>query len=264
MNPMVNVATSAARAAAKIILTGLDRIDSVRIAEKSRNDFVTSVDKAAEAEIIAVLSNAYPDHKFLSEEAYSDTELNDTDSFWIIDPLDGTTNFIHRIPHFAIAMAFYHKGKVELSLVYDPVRDELFTALRGKGARCNQQRMRVSSLRKLDRALIATGFPSRNAERQAPYIATINDCFERVGGVRRSGSAALDIAYVACGRYDGFFDTDLKVWDVAASNLLVQESGGYVKDFAGNSSDIICDNIIVSNPDLYPQIQALVADHYSV
>lgn len=257
MNSMLNVATTAVRSAAKIILTGLDRIDSIRITEKSRNDFVTSVDKAAESEIIATLSQAYPDHHFLSEESFSETELNTKDNFWIIDPLDGTTNFIHRIPHFAISVAFYHKGQVEMALVYDPVKDEIFTALRGKGARCNQHRIRVSQCKHLDRALLAmTGFTMRS-ERSEECLKILNNAYGSVGAVRRSGSSALDLAYVAAGRYDGLLDIGLKPWDVAAGNMLVKESGGYVCDLQGKH-DLLATDVIAANPSLCAEIQKLL------
>lgn len=258
MNAMLNTALTAARSAAKIILTGLDRIDSVRIAEKNRNDFVTSVDKAAESEIIATLQQAYPDHLFLSEESYNDTKLNSKDSFWIIDPLDGTTNFIHRIPHFAISIAFYTKGEVEMGLVYDPVKDELFTALKGKGARCNQSRIRVSQCKRAEDAILSVPGCAVKPERHSECLNLINNTYSKVAGIRRSGSACLDLAYVAAGRYDGFIDLDLHSWDVAAGNLLVKESGGYVRDFSGKHDPLVSKDIITANPSLWPQLQKLV------
>ncbi|MEE3002931.1 MAG: inositol monophosphatase family protein [Pseudomonadota bacterium] len=261
MNSMLNVALTAARSAAKIILTGLDRIDSVRITEKSKNDFVTSVDKAAESEIVATLSDAYPDHLFLSEEQHNETKLNKKDKFWIIDPLDGTTNFIHRIPHFAISIAFYAGGDIECSLVYDPVKDELFTAVRGQGARCNQHRMRVTSCKEINKSLLVSGFPARSPELHHDYVLMMEKCLKSIAGFRRSGSAALDLAYVAAGRYDGYIDTDLKEWDVAAGSLLVRESGGYIRDFKGTNTTLPCHNIIAANPGLWPELQQLIINN---
>ena len=257
-NAMLNTALTAARSAAKIILTGLDRIDSVRIAEKNRNDFVTSVDKAAETEIIAILKEAYPDHLFLAEESFNDTKLNKNDNFWIIDPIDGTTNFIHRIPHFATSIAFYSKGRVELGLIYDPVKDELFSAVNGKGARCNQNRIRVNQCKKVEEALIAISGGGFDETRNNEFLTIVNNIFSNAAGVRRSGSAALDLAYVAAGRYDGFIDIGLQPWDVAAGNLMVTEAGGYVRDFKGAHDSLVSKDIITANPSLWPQLQKLV------
>jgi len=257
MQPMLHVATTAARAAAKIILTGLDRIDSVRIEEKRKHDFVTSVDKAAEAEIIYILQQAYPDHHFLSEEGFADTPLTDKGSYWIIDPLDGTMNFIQRIPHFAISIAYYEAGKVEMGLVYDPIRDELFTAMRGKGARLNQTRLRVGQKRKLDHAFLATGIPHHD---DTEALTSIQPIISAVAGVRKMGAASLDLAYVAAGRFDAYIDKNLQVWDSAAGNLLVQEAGGYVRDFSGGQSDLTSSTLIATNPDLYDILEPLLAD----
>jgi myo-inositol-1(or 4)-monophosphatase len=237
----------AARQAAKTILVGLDRIDSIRITEKRKNDFVTSVDKASEHEIITMLQQAYPSHQFLSEEGFSTTALNDKDDFWIIDPLDGTTNFIYGIPHFAISIAFMSKGKLEYGLIYDPIKDELFTAVRGSGARLNQRRISVSPRKSLEGALIGAG---SRVETQALH--------GRVGSMRRSGSAALDLAYVAAGRYDGFVDANLKTWDVAAGHLLIAEAGGQIKDFSGRSGLFVTDTLIASNKALYTELHPLV------
>lgn len=255
MQPMLHIATTAARAAAKIILTGLDRIDSVRIEEKRKHDFVTSVDKAAEAEIIHTLQQAYPDHQFLSEEGFASTTLTDKGSYWIIDPLDGTMNFIQRIPHFAISIAYYEAGKVEMGLVYDPIRDELFTAIRGKGARLNQSRLRVGQKRKLEHTFLALGMP-RSGDTSG--FAPIQHIVSQVAGVRKMGAASLDLAYVAAGRFDTYLAKDLQVWDSAAGNLLVQESGGYVRDFSGAQSDLTYQTLVATNPDLYAGLKPLL------
>ena len=257
MQPMLHVATTAARAAAKIILTGLDRIDSVRIEEKRKHDFVTSIDKAAEAEIIHTLKQAYPDHQFLSEEGFADTPLSDKGSYWIIDPLDGTMNFIQRIPHFAISIAYYEAGKVEMGLVYDPVRDELFSAIRGKGARLNQGRIRVTEKRKLAHAFCATGIPHHGEADALPIMEAV---VPAVAGIRKMGSAALNLAYVAAGRFDVYLDKGLHIWDTAAGHLLVQEAGGYIRDFSGARADIGSADIIVANPDLSEAFQSLLVD----
>lgn len=254
----LNVAVHAARSASRIVLDALDRLDTITVEEKTPNDFVTSVDKAVEREIIRNILEIYPDHKFLSEELYATGELNNKDSFWIIDPLDGTTNFMHGFPHFAISIAYYTEGEVKCGVVYDPVANELFTAIKGKGARLNQQRLRVSKRRNLKSALLCTGFPCRRPESQQFFVDLLADLFKEVSGIRKTGSAALDLAYVAAGRFDAVIDSDLKVWDTAAASLLVTESGGLITDFAGNSGGIQSNEIICANPRLHDIISKMV------
>lgn len=260
----LNVAVQAARSTSRMVLDALDRLDTLAIEEKTPNDFVTSMDKAVEREIIAHISGIYPEHNFLSEELHATTELNDKDSFWIIDPIDGTTNFMHGFPHFAISIAYYAEGDVQCGVVYDPVANELFTAMKGKGARLNnQQRLRVSNRKKLAGALLCTGFPCRTPESQQFFMTLIADLFKDVSGIRKTGSAALDLAYVAAGRFDGLIDRDLKVWDTAAGNLLVTESGGILTDFSGNSKGIHSNEILCANPRIYAQLSKLVTEHLS-
>ena len=258
----LNVAVQAARSTSRMVLDALDRLDTLTIEEKTPNDFVTSMDKAVEREIIAHISEIYPDHKFLSEELYATTELNDKDNFWIIDPIDGTTNFMHGFPHFAISIAYYSAGQVQCGVVYNPVANELFTAMKGKGARLNnQQRLRVSNRKKLTGALLCTGFPCRTPEMQQLFITLMADLFKDVSGIRKTGSAALDLAYVAAGRFDGLVDSDLKIWDTAAGSLLVTESGGILTNFAGHSDGIHSKEIMCANPRIYAALSKLVSEH---
>jgi myo-inositol-1(or 4)-monophosphatase len=258
----LNTAVQAARSASKIILDALERLDTISVYEKAPNNFVTSIDQAVEREIIGQISDAYPNHKFLSEESHAEEALNDQDSFWIIDPLDGTTNFMHGLPHFAISISYYEAGQVQCAVVYDPVANELFTAMKGKGARLNQQRLRVSKHKKLRGALLCTGFPCRKPEEQKFFVALINDLFKEVSGIRKTGSAALDLAYVAAGRFDALVDSDLKLWDTAAGSLLVTESGGILTDFSGNSDSangIHSAEIMCANPSVYAAVSKVVA-----
>jgi myo-inositol-1(or 4)-monophosphatase len=254
----LNIAVQAARSSSKIVLDALDRLDTITVEEKTPNNFVTSVDKAVEREIIRHISETYPEHQFLSEELYTETALHDKDSFWIIDPLDGTTNFMHGFPHFAISIAYYEAGQVQCGVVYDPVANELFTAIRGKGARLNQQRLRVSKRKKLAGSLLSVGFPCRTPEKQQFFMTLITDLFKEVSGIRKTGSAALDLAYVAAGRFDALIDSDLKLWDTAAASLLVTESGGIVSDFSGNSDGIHSNEIMCANPTLHNQLSKMV------
>ena len=258
MSATLHTAVQPTRSAATLILTGLDRIDSVRITEKRKHDFVTSVDKAVEHEMIETLQQAYPSHQFLSEERFAHTKLNDKDDFWIIDPIDGTTNFIYGIPHFAISVAFMSKGRLECAVVYDPVKDEMFTAIRGAGARLNQRRIRVSPRTNINGALIATGTPGHDSVRQNSYVRSLQALLPEVGSFRRSGSAALDLAYVAAGRFDGFIDVDLYTWDVAAGHLLVKEAGGHIKDFSGRSGLFITESLIAGNNTMFDALQPIM------
>ena len=255
----LNIAINAATIAGKIIVDASDRIDSIRIEEKGVNDFVTSVDKKVESLLIEEISKVYPDHKILSEEFFPDTELFEEDSVWIIDPLDGTTNFIHGFPHYAISIAFYSEGNVQSGLVYNPITNELFTALRGKGARLNQNRIRASKNNNIKGSLICTGFPSKHQKRHDLYMNLVENLFSEVVGMRRTGSAALDLCYVAAGRFDAYIDTDLKVWDTAAASLVARESGVMVTDFSARGSDLNCKEILASNAQLHGKLKKLLA-----
>lgn len=249
MHPMVNIATDAARRASKIILRAVDHIDSISISEKNPHDYVTEIDKAAEQEIINSLRKVYPDHQIIAEE--SGVLAGNEETTWIIDPLDGTRNFIHGFPHFAISIAFQSKGKIEHGVIYDPLRNELFSASRGEGARLNDKKIRVSSQKKLEDALIGTGFPFRLPQHLKTYLSLFEALLPQTGDMRRAGSAALDLAYVAAGRLDGFFEIGLQPWDIAAGVLLIREAGGLISDFDGKENYLASGNVISGNPKVF-------------
>jgi myo-inositol-1(or 4)-monophosphatase len=248
---MLNIAIRAARNAGNIIIRNLDRVDQLAVHSKERNDFVTEVDRQAEKEIIHVLRKAYPDHAILAEE--SGLHHGD-DHQWIIDPLDGTTNYLHGFPQFAVSIALRYRGRLEQAVVYDPVLQELFTATRGAGAHLNDRRIRVSSRQSLEGALLGTGFPRKNRQYLDTYLDMFRALFPRTAGIRRAGSAALDLAYVACGRLDGFWEIGLSTWDMAAGVLLIQEAGGLSGDLLGGHNHLEQGNIVAANPKLFPVI----------
>lgn len=242
---MLNIAIKASRSASKIINQYLDHMDALDISEKSNNDVVTQVDKLCEQEIISHIHKAYPNHGILAEE--SGTTKGD-DYTWIIDPLDGTRNFVHGFPQFCISIAVKHKDELEVAAIYDPVRQELFTATRGAGAQLNSRRIRVSKRKKLDECLIGTGFPFRDSQHFKPYMNSFERIFPQTAGVRRAGAAALDLAYVASGRLDGFWEASLKPWDMAAGVLIIKEAGGIVTDYQGNEDFMENGTVIAGNP----------------
>lgn len=248
MHPMLNLAVRAARNAGNVMLRSVDRVDTLTITSKARNDFVSEVDRQAEQEIIAVIRKAYPNHGILAEE--SGVHPGD-DYVWIIDPLDGTTNFLHGFPQFSVSIGIQHKGVFSHAVVYDPLRQELFTASRGAGARLNNKRMRVTQLTGLEGALLGTGFPFKHQEHIDCYLRTFKSFTEMTAGIRRAGSAALDLAYVAAGRLDGFWEFGLKKWDMAAGVLLIQESGGLVGDLSGGSEFMNTGNVVAANPKTF-------------
>jgi myo-inositol-1(or 4)-monophosphatase len=232
MQPLLNIAVRAARRAGDIIVRAIPRLDAVEIHSKGRNDYVTEIDRAAEADIIETIRRLYPDHAFLAEESGSS---GDSEVVWIIDPLDGTTNFMHGFPTFAVSIAAQVRGRVEHAVVFDPMRQELFTASRGEGAQLEGRRIRVSKQTTLEGSLIATGFPYRaDSPWLDEYLAMLKAVMTRCAGVRRPGAAALDLAYVAAGRVDGFWELGLKPWDTAAGTLLITEAGGRVGTLKGN------------------------------
>ncbi len=248
MHPIVNIATRAARRAGDVIVRHLDRLDSIEVTSKSANDFVTEVDRLAEREIIAILQKAYPRFGYLAEE--SGEKVGSDASYWIIDPLDGTTNFLRGVPHFAVSIALVTNHQVEHAVIYDPVRQELFSASRGSGAYVNDRRMRVSRAKGVNGTLLATGFPFRNKPLTKTYLNTFRSLFEECADVRRAGSAALDLAYVAAGRYDGFWEFGLGKWDFAAGALMIKEAGGVISDPFGDddyfeSGDVVAGGIKV-------------------
>jgi myo-inositol-1(or 4)-monophosphatase len=231
MHPLLNIAIGAARRAGDVIIRSLDRVGTLVVSEKGRNDFVSEVDRAAEQAVIAAIHKAYPTHGILAEE--SGAHAGD-DYTWVIDPLDGTTNFLHGFPQFAVSVACRHRGRAEVAVVLDPTRGELFTAERGAGTILDGRRLRVSQRLGLEGALIGTGFPYReNKKWLKPYLAMLERVMDATAGVRRPGAAALDLAYVAAGRLDGFWEVGLSPWDTAAGNLLITEAGGRVGDFTG-------------------------------
>ena len=231
MHPLLNIAIGAARRAGDVIVRSLDRVGALVVSEKGRNDFVSEVDRAAEQVLIASIRKAYPSHGFLAEE--SGAQAGD-EYTWVIDPLDGTTNFLHGLPHFAVSVACRHRGRAEVAVVFDPTRGELFTAERGAGTQLDGRRLRVSQRAGLEGALVGTGFPYReNRKWLGPYLAMLERVMNATAGVRRPGAASLDLAYVAAGRLDGFWEVGLSPWDTAAGNLLITEAGGRVGDFTG-------------------------------
>jgi len=251
MHPTLNIAVRAARSAGNVIIRNLDRLDSLAIHTKDRNDFVTEVDQKAEQEIIYTLRKAFPDHGILAEES----GLREGDDYqWIIDPLDGTTNFLHGFPQFAVSIALRHKGRLEHGVVYDPLRQELFTASRGAGAMLNDRRLRVTKRNSLDGALLGTGFPFKSQQHLETYLDMFRALFPNTAGIRRPGSAALDLAYVAAGRLDGFWEIGLNIWDMAAGVLLIQEAGGLSSDFLGGHSYLENGNLVAGSPKVFTDI----------
>lgn len=263
MHPVVNIAINAARNASKIIMSMWGRVDIRDISEKSRNDFVTEVDKLAESEIIKTLKKPYPDHTFIAEE--SGIAQGDESYVWIIDPLDGTTNYIHGIPHFAVSIAMKYKNKLEHAVIFDPIRNELFTATRGEGARLNDRRLRVSQQSKIEHALLGTGFPYKTPEAIDPYLRVFENLLPQVRGMRRAGSAALDLAYVAAGRFDGFWEFFLSPWDIAAGALLIKEAGGLVGDIYGGEKYLETGHIVAGNNKIFKALlQVIKAQSISI
>jgi len=258
MHPLLNTAVKAARRAGAIINRASLDLDLLRIGRKAPNDFVTEVDQAAEAAIIEVLSKAYPDHDFLAEETgttgASGKRGAASDYVWIIDPLDGTTNFIHGFPQYAVSIGLAHRGQMSQAVIYDPVHNDLFIASKGKGAMLNDRRIRVSQRDRLDESLIGTGFPFRNFESLELYVSMFKELTQKTAGMRRPGAASLDLAYVACGRLDGFFEMGLMPWDAAAGSLLITEAGGLIGNFQGESDYLFHENIIGGSPKIFGQL----------
>jgi len=258
MHPTLNIAVKAARRAATIINRASTQIDLLPVQTKSPNDFVTEVDRAAEAAIIDVLRDAYPQHGILAEES---GQTGEGEYQWIIDPLDGTTNFIHGFPQYAISIALARNGVLEQAVVFDPTRNELFTASKGTGAYLNERRIRVSKRIRLSESLIGTGFPFREFDHLDAYLAMFRDLTQRTAGIRRPGAAALDLAYVACGRLDGFWEMGLQPWDMAAGVLLIQEAGGLVSDLAGEADFMRSGNIVAGGPKVFGQLLPVIQAH---
>jgi myo-inositol-1(or 4)-monophosphatase len=256
MHPMLNTAVKAARKAGSIITRASFDVDKLTIRRKQQNDFVSEVDDAAEEAIISTLRDAYPDHGFLGEESgYKD---RDAEFLWVIDPLDGTTNFLHGVPQYCVSIGLLQKGVPQQAVVFDPNRNELFTATRGVGAYLNDRRIRVTKTDKLEDALLGTGFPFKEVSNLDDYVRMLKNAMRTCSGVRRPGAAALDLAWVACGRYDGFWEMGLSPWDMAAGALLVREAGGLVGDFEGNEGFLDKGRIVAANSKLFASLLKLL------
>lgn len=261
LHPMLNVAIKAARAAGALINRAALDIENVRVAQKQVNDFVTEVDQAAERVIIETLLGAYPEHGIMGEESGNEFGNPNSDYVWIIDPLDGTTNFIHGFPVYCVSIALSVKGKIEHAVVYDPTRNDLFTATRGRGAFLNERRIRVSKRTQLKDCLVSTGFPFRPGDNFRAYMRMFSEITQRTAGVRRPGAAALDLAYVAAGFTDGFFETGLNIWDVAAGSLIVTEAGGLVGNFTGEADFLEQRECLAGNPRAYGQLVSILSKY---
>lgn len=255
---MLNIAVRAARSAGDIITRSAPNAGQLQIKRKSANDFATDVDRFAEQEIIKIIKTAYPDHAILAEES---GEHKGNDYVWIIDPLDGTTNYLHGFPVYAVSIALQIKGKLELGVVYDPLREELFTAERGGGAMMNNRRIRVTTQPSLKGALIGTGFPFKNPQHLDAYLGMFRALHADSAGIRRAGAAALDLAYVAIGRLDGFWEIGLHPWDMAAGILLIKEAGGVATDFAFKDQYMETGHVITGNPKMHQAMYQAIEPH---
>ena len=259
MHGMVNIGVRAARRAGEIMVRQINRLESLEVVEKGRNEFVSAVDHAAEEAIIEVIRDHYPDHAILGEESGAS---GDHEYQWIIDPLDGTTNYLHGFPVFSVSIAVARSGTLEHGVVYDPLRQEIFTASRGEGAQLDGRRIRVSKHISLRRALLATGFPYRiTGERTDAYLEMLRAVLAETSGVRRLGSAALDLCYVAAGRVDGFWELGLNKWDLAAGALIIREAGGRISDFKGTDGFMESGDIVAGTPKVYAALSKLLAPH---
>jgi myo-inositol-1(or 4)-monophosphatase len=258
MHPLLNIAVRAARRAGEVIVRSLVRLESLEVTSKGRNDYVSEIDRAAERDIIEIVRKHYPEHAFLAEESGRSGEH---ETVWIIDPLDGTTNFLHGFPVFAVSIAVEQRGRLEVAVIYDPMRQEIFTAARGAGAHLENRRMRVSKQRTLEGALLATGFPFREEDQWGDhYYGMLRALARLTAGIRRPGSAALDLAYVAAGRVDGFWELGLKPWDTAAGTLMIQEAGGRVGTLTGSEYRLGA-NIVAGAPKVYEAMIEAIAPH---
>ena len=258
LHPMVNIAVKAARRAGRIINQAAGNLDVLTVRHKSLNDLVSEVDRAAEEAIIETLKTAYPDHAILAEESGA---AGQSDHVWVIDPLDGTTNYLHGFQQYAVSIALLHKGIITHGVIYDPCRNDLYTASRGRGAHLNDKRLRVSRREKLIDSLIGTGFPFRMFEHLEAYTSMLKDLMTKTAGVRRPGSAALDLANVAAGRLDGFWEIGLAPWDMAAGCLMITEAGGLVGDFQGNDGFMQSGNLVAGSTKIFAQLLQVIQPH---
>ncbi|MDO4626427.1 MAG: inositol-1-monophosphatase [Pasteurellaceae bacterium] len=260
MNPMLNIAIRAARKAGNVIAKGYEHRDSVQATVKSTNDYVTNIDKAAEASIIEVIKTSYPEHAIITEESGA-LAGKENDIQWIIDPLDGTNNFVKGFPQFCVSIAIRVKGRTEVGVVYDPIRNELFTAVRGEGAKLNDMRLRVDNKQELQGAIIATGFPFKQTHSMHLQFAIMQSLIEQCADFRRAGAAALDLCYVAAGRVDGYFEIGLKPWDCAAGELIVREAGGLVTDFNAGHNYLASGNIVAAPARVLKEMLARIQSY---
>lgn len=256
MNPLLTIAVRAARSAGDFLQRCSLHLDEINVEQKKPDDYVTAIDREAEQRIIEIIREAYPDHGILAEESGGQ---GDSEFVWVIDPLDGTTNYLHGYPHYAVSIALMRKEKLECGVIYDPNRNELYTARSGEGAHLNNKRMRVSHRKGLPGAILATGFPIRQKKLIEPYLETFKPLFDQTSGVRRGGSAALDLAFVAAGRVDGYWEFGLNIWDIAAGALLVQEAGGLVCDTSGGLDFLKSGNVIAANPKVLREMVKKIA-----
>jgi len=259
LHPMLNVAVKAARTAGALINRASMDLDLIKVTTKSANDFVTEVDQMAERAIIEVLLTAYPGHGILAEESGREHGAKDSEYLWIIDPLDGTTNFIHGFPVYAVSIALAFRGQVQQAVVYDPTRNDMFYASKGRGAFLNDKRLRVSKRSRMAESLIGTGFPFRKGDNFKRYVQMFEAVMQNCAGLRRPGAAALDLCYVAAGYYDGFFETGLSPWDVAAGSLLITEAGGLIGNFTGEADFLYQREVVAGNPKIYGQLVATLS-----
>ncbi|MGL9733854.1 MAG: inositol-1-monophosphatase [Symbiopectobacterium sp.] len=262
MHPMLNIAVRAARKGGNLIAKNDESPDAVEASQKGTNNFVTKVHRDAERLIIEVIRKSYPQHTIIGEECGEIVGEDDTVQ-WIIDPLDGITNFVKHLPHFAVSIAVSIKGRPEVAVVYDPMRNELFTATRGQGAQLNGYRLRSGNARDLEGTILATSFPFKQKQHAAPYINMVSALFTSCADFRCTGSAALDLAYVAAGRVDGFFEIGLKPWDFAGGEMLVREAGGIVTDFVGGQNYLASGNLVAGNPRVVKSILAAIREQLS-
>jgi myo-inositol-1(or 4)-monophosphatase len=264
LHPMLNIAIKAARSAGSIINRAALDLEVLKVGVKGPNDFVSEVDRAAEQVIINTLLEAYPGHGILAEESGREHGAKNSEYVWIIDPLDGTTNFLHGFPVYAVSIALAYRGQVQQAVVYDPTRNDLFFASKGRGAFLNDRRLRVSKRTRLSDALIGTGFPFRKGDNFKRYVKMFEEVMQSCAGLRRPGAAALDLCYVAAGYYDGFFETGLQPWDAAAGSLMITEAGGLIGNFTGESDFLYQREVVAGNPKVYGQLVQLLAPYTRV
>jgi len=259
MHALLNVAVMAARRAGAVLIRNLPKLEKLKIEQKGHNDYVSDADRAAERAVIEIIQKHYPEHAILAEESGAQGDAS-SNTLWIIDPLDGTTNYLHGFPVFAVSIGVQIDGRMEHAVVYDPLRQELFTATRGVGAQLDEHKIRVSGQLQLERALVGTGFPFRQADSQIePYLGMLGKVVKNTSGVRRPGAAALDLAYVAAGRLDAFWETGLAPWDLAAGSLIIREAGGIVSGLDGSENFLESGHVLCGTPRIYKDLAKLCA-----